>query len=326
MAIREFSRRVTSPRFAERATGWHGRVVAVGLGGRLAEIGRVGAVCVLDVDGEGEMTMDADRVVQTGSAFKIAVCLEVYCQAASGDLDIAKRLRFHAERAPVIDPTVEEAVGLMMQLSDNAATSGLIQHVGHDRILARLAALGLRHTTIGPADVIADIERITAILDRLAQQVGFAAWAEPASIVQAGGYPSIEGRLMQIPTDERSLPHTLLGPTTTARELASLWAMVWRDEAGPPAACARVRAAAGQERPKRLELGFDADPGVIVASKGGTIPGVINNDIGVVTFPDGRRYAAGVYTRAQTAFAGEQAAQHTIGALAATAIQSLRHS
>jgi Beta-lactamase enzyme family len=89
--------------------------------------------------------------------------------------------------------------------------------------------------------------------------------------------------------------------------LASLWAMIWRDEAGPPAACARVRAAAGQERPKRLELGFDADPGVIVASKGGTIPGVINNDIGVVTFPDGRRYAAGVYTRAQTAFAGEQA-------------------
>lgn len=131
---------------------------------------------------------------------------------------------------------------------------------------------------------------------------------------------------MQIPTDERSLPHTLLGPTTTARELATLWAMIWRDEAGPPAAWARVRAAAGQQRPKRLELGFDADAGVTVATKGGTIPGIINNDIGVVTFPDRRRYAAGVYTRAQTAFAGEQAAQHTIGALAATAIHSLRRS
>jgi hypothetical protein len=121
----------------------------------------------------------------------------VYCQAASGDLDIAERLCFHAERAPVSDPTVEEAVGLMMQLSDNAATGALIRHVGHDRILARLAALGLRHTTIGPADVIADIERITVTLDRLAQQVGFANWEEPASIVQAGGYRSIEGRLMQ---------------------------------------------------------------------------------------------------------------------------------
>jgi Beta-lactamase enzyme family len=160
----------------------------------------------------------------------------------------AERLRFHAERAPVSDPTVDEAVGLMMQLSDNAATSALIQHVEHDRIMARLAALGLPHTTIGPEDVIADIERITATLDRLAQQVGFAAWQEPASTVQAGGYPSIEGLLMQIPTDERSLPDTLLGPTTTARESASLWAMVWRDEAGPPAACARVRTAAGQQR------------------------------------------------------------------------------
>jgi beta-lactamase class A len=161
------------------------------LGERLAEIGRVGAACVLDVDGDSEITMDADRVVQTGSAFKIAVCLEVYCQAASGDFDPAERLRFHAGRAPVSDPTVDEAVGLMMQLSDNAATSALIQHTEHDRIMARLAALGLPHTTIGPEDVIADIERITATLDRLAQQVGFAAWQEPASTVQAGGYPSI---------------------------------------------------------------------------------------------------------------------------------------
>jgi beta-lactamase class A len=38
----------------------------------------------------------------------------------------------------------------MMQLSDNAATSALIQHVGHDRIAARPAALGLRNTAIGP--------------------------------------------------------------------------------------------------------------------------------------------------------------------------------
>jgi Beta-lactamase enzyme family len=62
---------------------------------------------------------------------------------------IARRLRFHAERAPVNDPTVEEAVRLMMQLSDNAATSALIQHIGHDGILARRAALGLPHITIG---------------------------------------------------------------------------------------------------------------------------------------------------------------------------------
>ena len=149
-----------------------------------------------------------------------------------GDRDLAEPLGFLAER-PVSDPTVDETVGLMMQLSDNVATRALIQHIGHARITARLAALGLRHTTIGPADVLADIERVKAILNRLAQQVGFAGWREPASIVQAGGYGSIEGRLMQIPTDERSLPHTLLGPTTTARELASLWAMIWRDDAGP---------------------------------------------------------------------------------------------
>ena len=36
----------------------------------------------------------------------------MYCQAASGDLDIAERLCFQAERAPVSDQTVEETVGL----------------------------------------------------------------------------------------------------------------------------------------------------------------------------------------------------------------------
>jgi hypothetical protein len=43
---------------------------------------------------------------------------------------IARRLRFHAERGRVNDPTVEEAVRLMMQLSNNAATSALIEHIG----------------------------------------------------------------------------------------------------------------------------------------------------------------------------------------------------
>jgi hypothetical protein len=39
--------RYMSPRFAERFAGWHGRVVVVGLSDRLAEIGRVGAMCAL---------------------------------------------------------------------------------------------------------------------------------------------------------------------------------------------------------------------------------------------------------------------------------------
>jgi beta-lactamase class A len=50
----------------------------------LTTASRTGAVCVLDVDGVGEVTLNADQVVQAGSAFKIAVALEVYCQAGAG--------------------------------------------------------------------------------------------------------------------------------------------------------------------------------------------------------------------------------------------------
>lgn len=74
----------------------------------LVGIGRSGAVCVLDLDRPGVVELHADHVVQTGSAFKIAVCLEVYGQANNGELDLAEQLRFDAERAPVSDPTVEE--------------------------------------------------------------------------------------------------------------------------------------------------------------------------------------------------------------------------
>ena len=78
---------------------------------------------------------------------------------------------------------------------------------------------------------------------------------------------------MQIPTDQRSLPQgPPAGPDHHRPGVGDAVAMIWRDEAGPPAAWARVRAAAGQQRPKRLELGFDADAGVTVATKGGTIP------------------------------------------------------
>lgn len=288
---------------------------------KIANIGRTGAMTVFELDGDGAVAYDADRVVQTGSAFKIAVCLELCCQVDAGAHRLMDRLAFEAERATVTDPTIADAVRLMMTLSDNAATGAIMKLVGRDRILARLAGLGLTHTTVGAADVIADVQRISAGLDQRARSAGFTDWAEPFNIVAAGGYASIERRLARIPVDETSLPHHQLGPTTTARELGSLYAMIWRDEAGPPRACAAVRAAASHQQLKRLDMGA---PGVTVAGKGGTIPGIINNDIGVLTYPDGHQYVAAIFTRATTAYAGQLTAGPLIGKLAAEIIRTLR--
>lgn len=286
------------------------------------DAGRDGAVCVLDVDGTATVGFNADEVVETASAFKIAVALEVFCQVADGDLGLGEWLQVDAEKAPLDWGTVTQAVELMMSVSDNAATNALLHRVGRRAIMERLAALGLDHTTV-PHDVLQEIGEIVAVLDQAARAAGFADWSEPAAIVAGGGYDQIAERLARISIDRRALPPGKLGPTSTARELASLYAMIWRDQAGPPEACAAVRAVTHELR-NRIALGFASSPDVGFAGKGGSLPGVINNDIGVLTCGDQHRYATAVFTRAKRPFAGETASTQVIGTVAAAAIRQLR--
>ena len=140
----------------------------------LTTASRTGAVCELDVDGVGAVTLNADQVVQAGSAFKIAVALEVYCQASTGDLDLNEHLRFNAERVPVTDGTIGQAIDLMLRLSDNAASNALLHRVTRERIMTRLASLDLTHTTVSH-DVLAEVAGITTRLDTLAHTVGYLA-------------------------------------------------------------------------------------------------------------------------------------------------------
>ena len=289
----------------------------------LATASRTGAVCVLDLDGVGAITLNADQVVQAGSAFKIAVALEVYWQASAGQLDLDEHLRFDAERVPLSDGTIEQAIDLMLRLSDNAASNALLHRVTRERITARLASLGLVHTTVS-RDVLAEVAGITARLDALAHTVGLPGWNQVTEIVYDGRYEEIADRLVKINVDEQALPHEQMGPITTARELTKLYRMIWLDQAVPAEVCAALRAAAGHQELTRLSLGFDDTAGVSVAGKGGRIPGIILNDAGVITFPDGHRYAAAVFTRAHRAFDGELASYQLIGSIAATAIARLQ--
>jgi hypothetical protein len=179
----------------------------------LAAASRIGGVCVLDLDGHGEVTLDPDHVMQTASAFKTAVALEVYCQVSAGELDPDERRRFEAERAPLRDGTVEQAVDLMLRLSDNVVANVLLHRVTRDRIMTRLSSLGLTHMTVSH-DVPAEVAAITARLDKLARAAGFTGWLELSYRVYAGQYEQIRDRLATIAVDELALPHEQLGPST----------------------------------------------------------------------------------------------------------------
>jgi beta-lactamase class A len=98
--------------------------------------------------------------------------------------------------------------------------------------------------------------------------------------------------------------------------------LIWTDEAGPAAACERVRAVmAGQLTRHRIASGFR--PPVRVAAKSGGLAGVVRNEVGVMAYPDGRRYAAAVFTRSRPG-SDEAAINAAIGAAAARAVSALR--
>jgi beta-lactamase class A len=109
---------------------------------------------------------------------------------------------------------------------------------------------------------------------------------------------------------------------TTAREMARLLRLIWRDEAGPAEACTAVRHLMAQQVTKhRLAMGFPR--GVRVAAKSGSLLGVIRNEIGVLQFPGGRRYAAAVFTRAHRPRINENEINTVIGAAAALAVDQV---
>jgi beta-lactamase class A len=115
-----------------------------------------------------------------------------------------------------------------------------------------------------------------------------------------------------------------LGARATPEAAARLLAMIWRDQAGSPAACAEVRRTlATQVFMHRIRSGFPDE--VKTAGKTGSWMGW-KNEIGVAEFPDSRRFAIAVFTclkepPEQTRLTPQDL---VVGASAATAVARLR--
>ncbi len=99
---------------------------------------------------------------------------------------------------------------------------------------------------------------------------------------------------------------------------------IWLDEAAAASACAEVRRLMGQQGSYRLAIGFP--DGITVQAKSGSLLGKVRNEIGVVTYPDGRRYAVAVFTRSHTGASRQPAIDAAIGSVAALAIEQIRRA
>jgi beta-lactamase class A len=288
----------------------------------LASAGVVGFLHARDLATDAEVGLRAEEPVVLASVFKVAVALELARQFDAGHLDPTERVVVGAA-GRTLGPTglsalqdevaisLRDLAQLMMSVSDNTATDVLIARVGMAAIQHTLRRLGLERTVL-------DLDCRT-LLSRLAADLRLSA-DEMERLSQLGESP-----LAALPAERWSECRDLRAESTnraTAREATRLLQLIWRDEAASPDACAFVRRIMGQQVwPHRLRAGFPAD--VRVSGKTGSLP-FIRNEVGVVEYPDGGRYAVAAFTVAEDPSPEQPAADRVIGTVARMMVEALR--
>ncbi|WP_344889289.1 serine hydrolase [Actinomadura meridiana] len=192
----------------------------------------------------------------------------------------------------------------MTPLDPNAAADAVLDRVGRDAVNDTCAALGLRETVV---EVSGRDLHETLLADAGVDNVADV-WAKLDE-------PGVRDRLRALDPARTS--------RGTPRGLTRLLSMVWRDEAAPPDGCAAMRRLFGlQVWPHRPASGFPYDD-IVVSGKTGTLP-TIRNEIGVVEYPDGGRYAVAVFTRSRLPIAVLPEADAAIGTAARLAVEAIR--
>jgi beta-lactamase class A len=275
-----------------------------------------GFLHAVDLSNGNAVGHQADSFVIPASVFKLPVLLELCRQQDAGEIDASTPVEVPVQgRAPgpfglsiMLDPmtmSLRDLAWLMMGISDNAATDVVCEHVGLDKVNKTLASLGLSDTVIS-----ADCRGLFATMLEDLGVDSFEALTEPLSLEQVRSL--------------RDLDPDRATTRTTPRDMTRLLQLIWQDEAASPAACAEARRILNaQVWPHRLASGFADLDDVITGGKTGTLPG-IRNEVGVVEYPDGGRYAVAVFTRSTRLTKKDAAADAVIGRAARLAVDELR--
>lgn len=283
---------------------------------RAKEVGVRVRLHAAEIDGTRRIGIDEGDPVVTASVFKVPIALELARQAAAGGLDLAERVTVppgHPTPSPYGLATFRHEIMmswhdlaiLMIGISDNVATDLILARVGKDAVTETLRKLGFEQTTV-PQDC-------GEVLRGIGEDLGLS-------------YEDDERLLSELPY-ERLATLRALQPehtcATTAAEITGLLGRIWRDEAASPTACADVRRWLElQVWPHRLRSGFP-DDGIRVSGKTGTLPS-LRNEVGVVEYPDGGRYAVGIFTSAVDTRSRVPERDAFIGFAAAQAVEWLR--
>jgi beta-lactamase class A len=276
-----------------------------------ADAGVTGRLHAVDIDSGAQLDAGADQPVCTASVHKLCLLVALHQRAAEGLLDLTEQVECPPQGrtagptglAAMLDGarlSLRDLAYLMMSVSDNAAADLLLARVGLDAVNRATARLGLTGTY-----AVHTFGELLATIKEDAGPGGAGALADPHVVSRL--------RALDPGRTNRSTP----------RDMTRLLAAVWRDEACPPEHGAAIRRVLGlQVWPHRLASGFPFDD-VHVAGKTGSLP-TVRNEVGVVEYPDGGRYAVAVFTRTARTSALLPAADAVIGTTARLAVDALR--
>ncbi|NUU24563.1 MAG: serine hydrolase [Streptomycetaceae bacterium] len=279
------------------------------------DAGVVGRLHAMDIDTGRDIGVGADDPVVLASVYKVPLLVAFFRQAAADVLDPTEAVTLRAADrsdgptgvAILLDDvtmSLRDLAAFMITVSDNAAADAVFARTGADAVNAACAALGLTATRID-----SDSRALHDSLLAESNSVGLAdLWVRLAE-------PGMRERLSALDPARTN--------RSTPRDMTRLLRTIWHDEAAPPEECALMRRMLGlQVWPHRLAAGFPYDD-IWVSGKTGTLP-TIRNEIGVVEYPDGSRYAVAVFTRSTSLAALQPQADAAIGTAARLAVQQLR--
>lgn len=282
-----------------------GRRAAGRINAAFCDAGVTGRLHALDIDSGASVSLAGTQPVPTSSLHKVCLLATLYREAAAGRLDRTRQIEVPAAgRTPGLSglAVMRDAVRLSLRdlatlavaVSDNAAADALWREVGMNTVNRTMAALGL-HDTIAVHDMAAIRGALLATANL----------SDPAALADIS--------VLDPARTNRSTP----------RQLAELYAAVWRDEVCAGELAEELRSVLGvQAWTHRLASGFPFDD-VRVSGKTATLP-TLRAEAGVVEYPDGGRYAVAVVTRAASTAAVLPAADAVIGTAARIAVDALR--
>ncbi|MFX0575857.1 serine hydrolase [Nocardia nepalensis] len=267
-------------------------------------------------DCDGAAGLGADDAVVLASVVKVPLVLEFARQVVAGQLDPTDRVRARASdrlggvgTAGCLDDvefSLRDAAFFALSVSDNTAADLLFDRVGLDNVRSLVRELGLTGTRI--------VGSPRYVVQTMAEDIG-----APDTTEFARRFPTLS--VSEVLGTRAMDPHRTTA--STPRDMTRLLTLLGQDRAGAAEACRWVRELMAQQvNWHRLAAAFP--PEVSVWGKTGSLP-AIRNEIGVVRYPGGSRYAVAVFTRADTLVQRLPDVDHAIGEAARLAIQRIRH-